>query len=463
VSSESSGNVQELRRIGPWALGAKLGTGGNAVVWEATRMDLATSVALKVINATKADQEPYRRFVQEVEFLRSTVDEPGVLQLLEAHLPNKPSSSDRPWLAMPIATPIAAALEDEPLETVVKAIGAIATTLSRLAVRGVGHRDIKPGNLYRFEGRWLVGDFGLVAAPDMDELTRSGKALGPAHFTAYEMIRDPVNADPLPADVYSLGKTLWVLATKQRWPPEGHQPAATRGYSIAALRPHAHADALDRLVDLATRLHPDERPSMADVARDLAVWADLGLGPGELDVSDISAQFRNKVERELAAEDLLEQRRQLAHQAARKIQESIRPLNDALRQVHPRPELNGIPDRSAQSMLRTLRHSGSPNIVFEFGRISRIKAGREPIPLELTLGVGIELTDGGHLIFRSFIHVGYRKLSGPHFHWSSEAEQATVGSIEAGLMIERGVAQLGAKLRDGLQAFVANLPTPAPH
>ena len=34
--------------------------------------------ALKVINTTKAQREPYRRFVQEIEFLRSLGDFPGV-------------------------------------------------------------------------------------------------------------------------------------------------------------------------------------------------------------------------------------------------------------------------------------------------------------------------------------------------------------------------------------------------
>jgi serine/threonine protein kinase len=139
---------------------------------------------------------------------------------------------------MPVATPIANALAEAPLETIVAALAKIAATLARLAGRAVGHRDIKPGNLYEFHGRWLIGDFGLVAAPDLEALRRSGKPLGPAHYTAYEMILDPVNADPLPADVYSFAKMLFVLATGLAYPPEGHQPASTRGFSIADLRPH---------------------------------------------------------------------------------------------------------------------------------------------------------------------------------------------------------------------------------
>lgn len=74
------------RTVGPWTLHEKLGRGGNATVWRATRAS-GDEAALKVINTTKAQREPYRRFVQEIEFLRSLGDFPGVLPLLDAHLP----------------------------------------------------------------------------------------------------------------------------------------------------------------------------------------------------------------------------------------------------------------------------------------------------------------------------------------------------------------------------------------
>jgi serine/threonine protein kinase len=60
--------------IGPWSLGDKLGSGGNGTVWRATRPTLNEPVALKVIAATKAKRESYRRFVREIEFLSSLTD-----------------------------------------------------------------------------------------------------------------------------------------------------------------------------------------------------------------------------------------------------------------------------------------------------------------------------------------------------------------------------------------------------
>ena len=66
------------------------------------------------------------------------------------------------WYVMPEARTLGAALGADPApRTVVAAVADIATTLAALAEKGVGHRDIKPDNLFERDGRWLVGDFGL--------------------------------------------------------------------------------------------------------------------------------------------------------------------------------------------------------------------------------------------------------------------------------------------------------------
>lgn len=447
------------RTFGPWTLYEKLGIGGNATVWKASRHDLDQRVALKVINTHRSGREPYLRFVREIEFLRSLDDPDGVLPLLDAYLPENPSKRDRPWLAMPIAIPIAEALRGQPLETVVSALAKIGGTLARLAEQhGVGHRDIKPPNLYELEGRWLVGDFGLIAVPDIEELTRTGRPLGPAHYTAYEMIRDAATADPLAADVYSFGKTLWVLATEQTFPPEGHQVAGTRQFSIADLRPHPHADSLDRLVDRATRIHPDQRPTMARVANDLHAWSELAAEPVALDVADIRTRLLERMSAELAAEDLLEQRREMALDTVRRMNELFAPLNGALRNVHPRAQIDISPDRYTQNILSTSDHSGAPEIVFKFQRLSQITSGPSYHIFALRLGRSVELTAEGELIFRSYVDVGNPREMGDRFHWHSDACKAPVGSIEADNMLQEAIAKTGRKLTEGLEAFIENLP-----
>lgn len=129
---------QKSSHVGPWTLVGKLGSGGNADVYEATRPGWDKPVALKVIQSTRIEREPYKRFVQEVRFLQSIEGEPGVLPLLDAHLPEKPSGRDKAWLAMPIATRIDEALEGKPLEVVVAAVAEIAGSLAREEVRHEG-------------------------------------------------------------------------------------------------------------------------------------------------------------------------------------------------------------------------------------------------------------------------------------------------------------------------------------
>jgi len=336
----------------------------------------------------------------------------------------------------------------------------IAETLSVLATeKRLAHRDIKPGNLYSLDDQWLVGDFGLVDVPDLPELTRSGRPLGPAHYTAYEMLTDPANADPHAADVYSFGKTLWVLATEQRFPPEGHQPAGTRKFSIADLRPHPHSEILDRLVDVMTRLHPEERPAKAQVARDLRAWQELSRQPISLDVSEIRARLRTKLSEELANEDLLDEKKEHAYAAVRRLQELTKPLNDALRNAHPRSEIDTVDDKLTQNIARTSDTLGSAQVVFRWQRCSRIGTGPTYNRYQLRMGRSVELTAEGDLILRTLVDVGYAELSGHDFFWLSPEKSAPAGSVEAERMVENAVDELSEQLIRGLEAFTDHLPS----
>jgi len=436
-----------------------LGRGGNATVWRATGSDADVPVALKLINTTKVEREPYQRFVREIGFLREHQDVPGVLPLLDAHLPEQPSRTDPPWLAMPIAVPIVDALDGRRLSDVVAAVTAIADTLARLQRDfHIAHRDIKPGNLYELGGAWLIGDFGLVALPDADTLTAEGRQVGPAHYTAYEMILNPTTADPHRADVYSLGKTLWVLATDQTWPPEGHQPVGMRGFEIGDFRPHPRAGALDQEVDLMTRLHSEERPSKEQVARDLASWQELASEPVTFDVSDARSRVRAKLERAISEQDTLEQRKDHAHAAVRRLQELTGPLNDGLKSLHPRTQVDSASDEMTRNILRS--HYGK-EVVFRWFRCTIVAPFDEfPGSTALRMSRSLELYDDGELQLRLMVHVGPQGVMGTDYDWMLVEMTAPVGSVEAEKMLEDGIGELTAALKDGVEVFVQKLPDP---
>jgi len=447
------------QRLGPWTLRERLGRGGNAIVWAATRRGTRGRVALKVVNAKHVEREPYRRFVREIEFLRGHQSVEGLLPLVDAYLPEEPTRTDQPWLAMPIATPIDEALRGRPLGDVVDAVATIADILWRLQRDlGIAHRDIKPGNLYELGGEWLIGDFGLVALPDAVGLTAEGKPLGPAHYTAYEMIRDPATADPHPADVYSLGKTLWVLATDQRFPPEGHQPLGTRGFAIGDFRPHAHAQALDQEIDLMTRLHPEDRPSKEQVARDLTAWQELANKPVVLDVAEARSGLRAKLALAIAEQDTKAQRKDHALAAVRRLQGLTAPLNQALKDLWPGAIIDSSTDKMTTNILKSHRGLGGPQVEFRWHRCTIVAPLERPMALTLRMSRSLELVDDGSLLLHLMVDVGPEGVMGTDYNWHRPVASAPVGTVEAERMLEAGAQELRDALKEGVGVLVDKLP-----
>lgn len=447
------------RTLGPWVLSERLGAGGNAVVWRAAREREEAPVAVKVVNATKASKEPYQRFVREIEVLRQLGPTPGVLPVIDAYLPAQLAPDDRAWLAMPIATPVASELDGAPLERAVECAAQVATTLARLArEHQIAHRDIKPANLYFLDGHWLVGDFGLVAAPDVDELTRTGRPLGPAHYLSYEMLTDPTHADPFAADVFALAKTLWVLACGQNFPPPGHQTSATELFSVASVRRHENARVLDRLIDRMTRPRPEDRPGMEEVAKELSGWLALPSARG-LDLGAAGLSLREKLREQLEAQDLEEQQRDQAAGIARRLQELFRPIDQALLDLHPRAELARMDDDFTQKVLRTRSTWGGPEIVWRWQRCSRIEVGRPQHPFALRIGRSLELTDSGLIRLHLYVDVGFKGLSGSDFHWKPPPAESPVGSVDTERHLVDGVNQAASVLVKAAPIFVENAPT----
>ena len=106
------------------------------------------------------------------------------------------------------------ALSAATLDEVLRAFVGIAETLADLAAEGIHHRDLKPSNLFLLDGRWVIGDFGLATYPDKSSVTTDERKLGPVYYIAPEMLNAPSTVHPAPADVFSIAKSIWVLATQ---------------------------------------------------------------------------------------------------------------------------------------------------------------------------------------------------------------------------------------------------------
>lgn len=269
--TEDSLTVAEIRAgqlYGEWATLRRLGGGGNGEVWLAHNAT-GRHGAIKVLRA-RGREGRYRlgRFKDEISFLIDHPSFPGILPLLDSHI--SADLAEPSWYVMPVASTIREVLGSDPApETVVAAMADIATTLGALAAERVAHRDIKPDNLFVLDGRWVIGDFGLVTYPEKDPRTGHGRKLGPVDYMAPEMRRDADQADPGPADVWALGKTLWVLLTGQLLPLPGTHLPSDMSHSLQERITFGFAAELDLLLEKATQIEPTQRPSMADMAREL--------------------------------------------------------------------------------------------------------------------------------------------------------------------------------------------------
>lgn len=263
--------IEAGQRYGDWVVTGRkrLGGGGNGEVWRVESADGRTA-AMKVLYGRRGREGRYRlsRFKDEIGFLLARPEFPGILPLLDSRICD---NLDEPsWYVMPVATPIRQALgPDAGPEAVVGAMAEIAGTLVALAAEGVAHRDIKPDNLFELDGRWVIGDFGLVIYPEKNPRTEHGRKLGPTDYMAPEMRRDADRADPGPADVWALAKTVWVLLTGQELPLPGTHRAAEAAHSLQERITFRYAAELDLLLENATQVEPEKRISMQDMALEL--------------------------------------------------------------------------------------------------------------------------------------------------------------------------------------------------
>lgn len=441
------------QNVGEWTLRERLGKpGGNADVWIGVNPD-GDEAAVKILRATNPNREPYRRFRDEVRVHTRLNGHPGVLPLLAADVPEDASEERPAWLATPIAVPIRDALSDDPtLEQVVEAIRALAVTLMDLAEKGISHRDIKPDNLYQHDERWVLGDLGLVSYPDKETLTEKGAKLGPAWFLAEEMLHDAEAAAGAPADVFSLAKTLWVLATGQTFPPQGEQRVDVPQNLLTAFIQHPRAHLLDDLIERATRRDPAARPTMADVASELAIW--LEQPTVEIPVQDLSQvlqRIRSLGERERRREDRLDSIREEVTRLNSKASVSLQPVYDAIKGSGLRevgPGLNGVIIESAA--VARLSSQEQRQVVYKDGFAITARSG----PHSITSGIGLMATDEGRL-FVCGGHVVGTEVRGamPQNLVAAEHRSVWIPSVAADHAVEELAVHVRRTLREALERF----------
>ncbi len=258
---------------GRYRLEDVIGRGGMSTVYRATDTILQRTVAVKVMSAALAEDDPTHvaRFEREARAAASLVH-PGIVTVYDTGV-----DDDRRFIAMEyvdgesLATIIA---REAPLEPgrASEIAAQIADALEAAHRAGLVHRDVKPGNvMIARDGSTKVLDFGIARMADAGSITRTATLLGTAAYMAPEhALGSPVD---FRSDVYSLGCVLYAMLTAD--PPfRGDHAAAVLHQQVNAIpRPPSEANprvgrGLDALVLQMLAKSPGERPQSAAEVRD---------------------------------------------------------------------------------------------------------------------------------------------------------------------------------------------------
>jgi serine/threonine protein kinase len=434
--------------IGRWETIERLGGGGNADVYLAH--DGEREVALKVLKTKNANSEPYARFRNEIDVLRRFQDDQGILPILDASLPKRPSRSDPAWIAMPRATLIRDALEGATLRDTVEAVATIATTLARLAEHGIAHRDLKPDNLYRYKDRWAVGDFGLARLPEESDRRLTGSRLGPFGYMPDELFADAMKADPFRADVFQLAKCLLVLASGLTDPPQGHIPAGSSG-ALSRYVTDARVDGLDQIVDRCSRREPENRPTMAELAQELQTWLDYEPPAGDPDHGQLIAEFRARHRDSLDTRDLQDQWARRLSEIVRQLESTtLQWVEDRLREAGLNPGMRS--NHEHHQWLERRRHLGSTPGLAADQRWVTGEIGARTWPTKVILGIGVDVDERGEFWLTAYGAWGDLESTATR-QWVREDVTAPIESIEVRTILEA----VDADLKEGCGEILREL------
>ncbi len=227
--------------------------------------------ALKILTERRNKKD--LRFVKEIEW-QQQLPKGLALPVLEAHTDIE---SDVP---MHFLMPIAETLSNwrgnrKPSQSErITSLTSIATKISELHELGIFHRDIKPNNIFLYEGNWVLGDFGLATGDASNELTEKGDILGSRNYTAPELFNlGESKPNWSKCDVYSFGQLIiWMISNLKNPLGVPHDLSEPTMQLSHYLEDKTDLSVLDHLVARCTHIDPSRRCSMDVVMKELGDW-----------------------------------------------------------------------------------------------------------------------------------------------------------------------------------------------
>ncbi len=318
------GKLQPGQTVGDFRLLREIGRGGMGVVYEAEQISLRRRVALKILPFTAGhDEKQINRFKNEAQ-AAAQIKHPNIVPvfavgeecgvhyyamqlvegqslttlLAELHHGAAPSTvgttapnyrqstrgANRPVEATPSEEPVSSqklpAMSSSGTGDHIRAVARLgvqaAEALHAAHDYGIVHRDVKPSNLLiDDQGKLWVTDFGLARCRTHAGLTQTGDVLGTMRYMSPEQALGRGGLVDQRTDVYSLGVTLYELATLHH--PAGDASDAQllldrRRYTSKPLRHwnrHIPVDFQTIVLKAIAEFPQDRYPTAQALARDL--------------------------------------------------------------------------------------------------------------------------------------------------------------------------------------------------
>ncbi len=192
-----------------------IGRGGMGEIFCATDRELGREVALKVLAARYAADQPLRaRFEREALAAARLSGTPNIVTIFDVTEHN-----GRPIIVMEYLS--GGSLEAQiagtpcPPPQALRWLEEAAGALDAAHAAGIVHRDVKPANLLLDgRGELQVADFGVASAAGLDSFTQTGTILGTAGYLSPEQAQG--RRATAATDRYSLAVVAWELLTGRR-------------------------------------------------------------------------------------------------------------------------------------------------------------------------------------------------------------------------------------------------------
>jgi len=253
---------EDPRRIGPYWLEGRLGSGGMGRVYLG-RSPGGRQVAIKVIRPELAEDADFRtRFGREVSAARK------VSGIFTASVVDADLDGPMPWLATsyiagPSLADAVASRGPMPESTVLRLAAGLAEGLSAIHAAGVVHRDLKPSNVLLADDGPRLIDFGISRSMETSALTQTGTVVGSPGFMSPEQTRGREVGPP--SDIFSLGAVLTFAATGEG--PFGQGSTVALLYRVVSSQPNTAGlpGGLRLMIEHCLAKDPRQRPTAAQL------------------------------------------------------------------------------------------------------------------------------------------------------------------------------------------------------